>query len=84
MNLYFQSVFLCCGIFSYLLYIEPRLAEYLVLILKFVKVKVAGYWWMLNNHPRNPLVRLKMEIQYRMLIKKLMKNSQQQSEDKND
>ena len=59
----------------YLLYIEPRFAEYIILNLKFLRVKIAGLWWLMNNHPKNPLVRLRMEIEYRLLIRELVKNA---------
>jgi hypothetical protein len=66
----------------YLLYIEPRFAEYIILNLKFLGVKIAGLWWLMNNHPKNPLVRLRMEIEYRLLIRELVKNVKKSEEPK--
>lgn len=81
MNLYFQSLIIFFGLLLYLLYVEPRFAEYIILNLKFLRVKIAGYWWMITNHPKNPLVRLRMEIQYRLFVQKFIKNSKNESEE---
>lgn len=81
MNLYFQSLIIFFGLLFYLLYVEPRFAEYIILNLKFLRVKIAGYWWMITNHPKNPLVRLRMEIQYRLFVRELIKNSKNESEE---
>ena len=75
MNLYFQSLIIFFSLLLYLLYVEPRFAEYIILNLKWLRVKIAGYWWMITNHPRNPLVRLRMEIQYRLFVRELTKNA---------
>jgi hypothetical protein len=80
MNLYFQTLVIFFGLLIYLLYIEPRFAEYIILNLKWIRVKVAGFWWLINNHPKNPLVRLRMEIEYRLFIRELIKNAKKESE----
>jgi hypothetical protein len=82
MNLYFQTLIIFFGFLFYLLYIEPRFAEYIILNLKFLRVKIAGLWWLMNNHPKNPLVRLRMEIKYRLLIRELVKNVKKSEEPK--
>lgn len=75
MNLYFQILIIFFGLLAYILYIEPRSAEYIILNLKLLKVKIAGFWWLINNHPKNPLVRLRMEIEYRLFIREFTKNA---------
>ena len=75
MNLYFQILIIFFGLLAYILYIEPRSAEYIILNLKLLKVKIAGVWWLINNHPKNPLVRLRMEIEYRLFIREVTKNA---------
>jgi len=82
MNLYFQTLIIFFVFLFYLLYIEPRFAEYIILNLKFLRVKIAGLWWLMNNHPKNPLVRLRMEIEYRLLIRELVKNVKKSEEPK--
>jgi hypothetical protein len=81
MNLYFQTLVIFFGFLIYLLYIEPRFAEYIILNLKWFRVKIAGVWWLINNHPKNPLVRLRMEIKYRLFIRELVKNAKKESEE---
>jgi hypothetical protein len=81
MNLYFQTLVIFFGLLIYLLYIEPRFAEYIILILKFFQVKIAGFWWIINNHPKNPVVRLRMEIQYRLFAREFIKNAKKESEE---
>jgi hypothetical protein len=75
MNLYFQILVIFFGILAYILYIEPRFTEYIVLNLKWLRVKIAGFWWMIINHPKNPIVRLRMEIEYRLFIREFTKNA---------
>lgn len=80
MNLYFQTLIIFSGFLIYLLYIEPRFAEYIILNLKLMKIKLAGFWWIITNHPRNPIVRLRMEIYYRLLARELIKNAKNKAE----
>jgi len=82
MNLYFQLLVIFFGLLVYLLYTEERMAEYIILNLKWLRVKITGFWWLITNHPRNPFQRLRMEIQYYLFMRSLIKNTKQKSETK--
>lgn len=73
MSLYLQAISIFFGLFIFLLYTEERMAEYIILNCKWLWVKIQGLWWMINNHPRNPILRLRMEIQYYFIAKALEK-----------
>jgi len=81
MNLYFQLLVVFFGVLVYFLYVEEQLAEYIILNLKWLYVKIAGFWWLICNHPRNPIQRLRMEIQYYFFMRSLIKNTKQKNED---
>ena len=78
MNLYFQTLVIFFGFLIYLLTIEPRFAEYIILNLKLLRVNIARFWWLINNHPKNPLVRLGMEIKYRLFIREFTKKCKEE------
>lgn len=73
MSLYVQAMSVFFGLFIVLLYLEERMAEYIILNLKYLWIKIQSYWLMINLHPRNPIYRIKTELKYYFIARSLQK-----------
>jgi hypothetical protein len=70
----FQSTLLVIfGVVAYMIIVDKNVGDYLILLLKMVRVNIERFYWMVRFHPRNPITNLIMKWKYEQIAKELEK-----------
>ena len=67
------SIILIVGILAYVIITDPNVGEYLILLLKVIKMNFERFIWMVRLHPKNPITNLMMRQKYARIAKELEK-----------
>lgn len=71
--MYYYTLFVVFVILISAISVDPNLAEYILLLPKFVKIKFKIFKWWLFNNPSNPLVAIMIRIRSEKMAKELLK-----------
>lgn len=55
--MYYYSLFLVFAIFAVIITADPNVAEYIDLLLRYLRNKFFVYKWWFFNNPKNPIVK---------------------------
>jgi hypothetical protein len=70
----FQStLFIVFAVVAYMIIVDKNVGDYLILLLKIIKVNIERFYWMIRFHPKNPITNLIMKWKYDKLAKELQK-----------
>lgn len=53
--------------------VDKNVGDYLILLLKIVKVNIERFYWMVRFHPQNPITNLIMKWKYDKMARDLEK-----------
>jgi hypothetical protein len=67
------SIILIFGILAYIIITDPNVGEYLILLLKVIKMNFERFIWMVRLHPKNPITNLMMRQKYARIARELDK-----------
>jgi hypothetical protein len=65
------GILLAFGIVIYIMIVDPNVNEYLILVLKMIRVNMERVYWMIRLHPKNPITNLIMRWKYDKIAKEL-------------
>jgi hypothetical protein len=65
------GILLAFGIVIYIMIVDPNVNEYLILVLKMIRVNIERVYWMIRLHPKNPITNLIMRWKYDKIAKEL-------------
>jgi hypothetical protein len=65
------GILLAFGIVIYIMIVDPNVNEYLILLLKMIRVNIERVYWMIRLHPKNPITNLIMRWKYDKIAKEL-------------
>jgi hypothetical protein len=65
------GILLAFGIVIYIMIVDPNVNEYLILLLKMIRVNMERVYWMIRLHPKNPITNLIMRWKYDKIAKEL-------------
>jgi hypothetical protein len=65
------GILLAFGIVIYIMIVDPNVNEYIILLLKMIRVNVERVYWMIRLHPKNPITNLIMRWKYDKIAKEL-------------
>ncbi len=80
MNYYHYSLFLIFSIIAVMIVVDPNVGEYITLLTKLAKIKVERLYWMIINHPRNPIVNWMKMREYDKIAKQLQEEFSKRNE----
>lgn len=70
----FQStLFIIFAILAYMIVVDKNVGDYLILLLKIVKVNIERFYWIVRFHPQNPITNLIMKWKYDKMARDLEK-----------
>ena len=65
------GILLAFGIVIYIMIVDPNVNEYIILLLKMIRVNIERVYWMIRLHPKNPITNLIMRWKYDKIAKEL-------------
>jgi hypothetical protein len=65
------GILLAFGIVIYIMIVDPNVNEYIILVLKMIRVNIERVYWMIRLHPKNPITNLIMRWKYDKIAKEL-------------
>jgi hypothetical protein len=65
------GILLAFGIVIYIMIVDPNVNEYIILLLKMIRVNIERIYWMIRLHPKNPITNLIMRWKYDKIAKEL-------------
>lgn len=77
----FQStLFIIFAILAYMIVVDKNVGDYLILLLKMIKVNIERFYWMVRFHPQNPITNLIMKWKYDKMARDLEKELESKTE----
>jgi len=76
MTIYYNVIFFIFSILAFLMILDGNVADYFLLLIKFSKLRVEKYLWLMSNHPFlyfNPISKRILDIKYYLIARKLKK-----------
>lgn len=64
MNPFQSTLFIIFAILAYMIVVDKNVGDYLILLLKIIKVNIERFYWMVRFHPQNPITNLIMKWKY--------------------
>jgi hypothetical protein len=65
------GILLAFGIVIYIMIVDPNVNEYIILLLKMIRVNIERVYWMIRLHPKNLITNLIMRWKYDKIAKEL-------------
>jgi hypothetical protein len=70
----FQSTLLVIfAVVAYMIIVDKNVGDYLILLIKMIRINIERFYWMIRFHPRNPITNLIMKWKYEQIAKDLEK-----------
>lgn len=76
MNIYYNSLFLVFFFIVFLMILDKNVADYLILLLRWMKLNTQRLMWLTVNHPlffTNPLIKRFLFFKYYLQARKIKK-----------
>ena len=73
MYIYYNTLLAIFAIFIFIFTIDKNVADYILLIFKFLKINFQRTIWMIRLHPQNPITNLIKRFEYDKIAKELHK-----------
>lgn len=68
----FQSTLLIAlGIVAYVIIVDKNVEDYIILMIKLIKINIERFFWMIRLHPHNPITNLIKKWEYEKIAKEL-------------
>jgi hypothetical protein len=73
MYVYYNIFLALIAIIIFLITIDKNVADYIILIIKLLKINYQKIIWMIRLHPQNPITNLFKRLEYNKIAKELHK-----------
>ena len=71
--MYYYLWFVPFAIILYMMSVDKNVADYIILKCKIINLNIERWIWMVNNHPKNPLLRWSIERRSWKMAEELIK-----------
>ena len=70
---FYYSILFVFAVLVYIIAVDRNVSDAIVLVFRFLQIKLERLYWMIRFHPRNPITNLIMRIKYEKLAQELHK-----------